>query len=346
MRTKGFIGLLLLSGIATGAAAEGSMTIVGWGGTWNDAYKAGVTDPFTAATGTAVTLDEWDGSLARIRAMNESGAVTYDVVSVEAPQLAIGCDEGLFAPLPATVAAEEPNYLPGTFHPCGIASDTWATVMVYDGSKMAEGPKSWADFWDVKKFPGKRGMLGQAMYTLENALMADGVAPADVYSVLRTPEGVDRAFAKLDEIKPNVVWWTSSSTAVQNLDAGEVVMTDMYNGRITYDNENNGKDYRIVWEAGFFFGTDMWTIVSGSPNPAAATGFMEFFAKPENQAGFPRLYGYGVGDRRAYDHLTDAQLARLPTAPEHLPFGASYDDAFWAGNQEALETRFKAWLGQ
>ncbi len=346
MRLFHLLCTIALAGAATGANADGSVTIVGWGGTWNDAYKAGVTDPFTAATGTAVTLDEWDGSLARIRAMIESGAVSYDVVSVEAPQLAIGCDEGLFLPLPEAVKANAEHYLPGTIHDCGMASDTWATVLVYDGSKLAEGPKSWADFWDVEKFPGKRGMLGQALYTLENALLADGVAPAEVYSVLRTPEGVDRAFAKLDQIKPHVVWWNSSSTAIQNLDSGEVVMTDMYNGRVTYDNENNGKNYQIVWEAGFFYGTDMWAVVADSPNAEAGKAFLEFFAVPENQAGFPRLYGYGTGDNRVYDLLTQEQRDRLPTSPSRIGYGAAYDSEFWAENQEALEQRFKTWLSQ
>lgn len=346
MRLFHLLCAIALAGAATGANAEGSVTIVGWGGTWNDAYKAGVTDPFTAATGTAVTLDEWDGSLARIRAMIESGAVSYDVVSVEAPQLAIGCDEGLFLPLPEAVKANAEHYLPGTIHDCGMASDTWATVLVYDGSKLADGPKSWADFWDVEKFPGKRGMLGQALYTLENALLADGVAPAEVYSVLRTPEGVDRAFAKLDQIKPHVVWWNSSSTAIQNLDSGEVVMTDMYNGRVTYDNENNGKNYQIVWEAGFFYGTDMWAVVADSPNAEAGKAFLEFFAVPENQAGFPRLYGYGTGDNRVYDLLTQEQRDRLPTSPSRIGYGAAYDSEFWAENQEALEQRFKTWLSQ
>ncbi|MDT8854334.1 ABC transporter substrate-binding protein [Paracoccaceae bacterium Fryx2] len=346
MRLSRLLCTIALAGAASGAQAEGTVTIVGWGGSWNDAYKAGVYDPFTAQGGAAVTIDEWDGSLARIRAMTESGSVSYDVVSVEAPQLAIGCDEGLFEKLPEAVAAQEGNYLPGTFHPCGIASDTWATVLVYDGNRLADGPKSWADFWDVEKFPGKRGMLGQALYTLENALLSDGVAPADVYTVLRTPEGVDRAFARLDQIKPHVVWWTSSSTAVQNLDAGEVVMTDMYNGRITFDNENNGKNYKIAWEAGFFYGTDMWAVVTGAPNAEAARAFMEFFAVPENQAGFPRLYGYGTGDSRVYDLLTAEQRDRLPTSPDRIGYGAAYDSAFWAENQEVLEQRFKTWLSQ
>ena len=120
-------------------------------------------------------------SLAKVRAQIESKSVSYDVVSVEAPQLAIGCDEGLFEKLPADIMADQGKYLPGTIHPCGLASDTWATVMVYDGNKLKDGPKSWAEFWDVEKFPGKRGVFGQALYTLENALMADGVKPAEVY---------------------------------------------------------------------------------------------------------------------------------------------------------------------
>ena len=346
MHLSRFLCTIAVVGAASGAYAEGTVTIVGWGGTWNEAYKQGVTDPFSAASSIAVTLDEWDGSLAKVRAMAESGSISYDVVSVEAPQMDIGCDEGLFAKLPESVSALSEHYLPGTMHACGIASDTWATVLVYDGNKLADGPKSWADFWDLKKFPGKRGVLGTALYTLENALMADGVAPADVYTVLRTPEGVDRAFAKLDEIKSNVVWWNSSSTAIQNLDAGEVVMTDMYNGRVTYDNENNGKNYKIVWDAGFFYGTDMWALVANSPNPEAGKAFMEFFAVPENQAGFPKVYGYGTGDTRVFDLLTPKQRDRLPTAPSHIGFGAPYDATFWAENQEALEQRFKTWQSQ
>lgn len=346
MRKRLLIGATTLLAAVQGAQADGKVTIVGWGGTWNDVYKQGVTDPFAAEKKIEVTLDEWDGSLAKIRSQVESGNVTYDVVSVEAPQLEIGCDEGLFQKLPEAVEAQKEHYLPGTIHACGIASDTWATVLVYDGNKLKDGPASWADFWDIQKFPGKRGMLGQALYTLENALLADGVNPADVYTVLRTPEGVDRAFAKLDQIKPHVVWWNSSSTAIQNLDGGEVVMTDMYNGRITYDNENNGKNYKIAWDAGFFYGTDMWTIVADAPNADNAKAFMEFFAVPENQAGFPKLYGYGVGDKRVYDLLTPEQLNRLPTSPAHLEKGAPYDSAFWTDNQEALEQRFKTWLTQ
>ncbi|MBL8708866.1 MAG: ABC transporter substrate-binding protein [Rhodospirillaceae bacterium] len=333
--------------VATSAAAqaEETMTAVGWGGSWNEAYDKGVFQPFTAESGVKVTLDEWGGELAKLRTQIESNAIVYDFVSVEAPALEIGCAEGLFEKLPEAVYAEKDDYLPGTIHPCGMASDTWATVMVYDGNKLTDGPTSWADFWDVEKIPGKRGMLGQAQYTLENALMADGVAPGEVYNELRKEGGVDRAFAALDRIKPHVVWWTSSTNALQNLSAGEVVMTDLYNARVTAENDK-GSNYKIVWEAGFFYGTDMWAIVKGAPNQAQAVKFVEFFAKPENQAGFPKLYAYGVGHKDVEKHLTAEQLERLPTSAKNLPYSAVYDTDFWAENKEALEQRFQAWLAQ
>jgi|JI10StandDraft_1071094.scaffolds.fasta_scaffold110156_2 putative spermidine/putrescine transport system substrate-binding protein len=334
------------AGAMSSASAEESFTAVGWGGSWNEAYDKGVFQPFTKETGVKVVVDEWEGELAKVRAQIESNAIVYDFVSVEAPQLEIGCAEGLFEKLPEAIYAQKDDYLPGTIHPCGIASDTWATVMVYDGNKIKDGPQSWADFWDVEKFPGKRGLLGGAQYTLENAMMAAGVAPADVYTELRKPDGVDRAFAMLDKIKPHVVWWTSSTKALQNLTAGEVVMTDLYNARVTSENEKNKTNYVIAWNAGFFYGTDMWAVVKGAPNAAAAEKFLDFFAKPENQAGFPKLYAYGVGHKKAADFLDTAQQERLPTSAQNLPHGAVYDTDFWAENKEALEQRFQAWLAQ
>jgi putative spermidine/putrescine transport system substrate-binding protein len=177
-------------------------------------------------------------------------------------------------------------------------------------------------------------------------MMAAGVAPADVYTELRKPDGVDRAFAMLDKIKPHVVWWTSSTKAMQNLSAGEVVMTDLYNARVTSENEKNKSNYVIAWDAGFFYGTDMWAVVKGAPHQAEAEKFLDFFAKPENQAGFPKLYAYGVGHKKVSEYLTPEQLDRLPTSEKNLAHGAVYDTDFWAENKEALEQRFQAWLAQ
>lgn len=329
------------------AVAADPVTVVGWGGAWDQAYKDGVWDVYTAETGVPIVIEEWAGELARVRAQVQSGSITWDMVAAEAPSVEIGCAEGLFVKLNPDITGDPALYHPGTIHECGVASDTWATILAYRTDLVGdEPPRSWADYWDVEKFPGKRGMLAQAQYTLENALMADGVPATEVYDVLRSPGGVDRAFAKLDEIKPHVVWWNSSTQAIQNLDSGEVVMTDQYNARITNDILKEGKPYAIAWDAGFFYGTDMWSIVAGAPNEAAAIELLTWFSEPENQAGFSKLYAYGTGRIEAADFIPDDWKEHLPTAPHHIQYGASYDDAYWVENKEALEERFKAWLAR
>lgn len=333
----------ILAGAGIAHAAE-PITVVGWGGNWDKAYKQGVWDLYTAKTGVPIATEEWGGELAKVRAQVQSGSITYDLVSPEAPSVEIGCAEGLFVKLTPEITGDPSKYLPGTILECGVASDTWATILAYNADLIkGDGPQSWADYWDVAKFPGKRGMLGQAQYTLENALMADGVAPADVYTELRKPGGVDRAFAMLDKIKQHVVWWSTSTQSMQNLDSGEVVMTDQYNARVTDDIVNEKKNYKIVWQAGFLYGTDMWSVVKGAPHEKEALELLKWFSVPEHQAGFSRLYAYGTGRVEAVDFVPADWRKHLPTAPDHANFGASYDNAFWVENKEALEERFKAW---
>jgi putative spermidine/putrescine transport system substrate-binding protein len=148
----------------------------------------------------------------------------------------------------------------------------YSFIMAYDGDKIkGDTPKSWSDFWNVKKWPGKRALRKGAKTTLEIALMADGVAPKDVYKVLGTPAGVDRAFKKLDELKPNLVWWEKGSQPPQLLASGEVAMTDAYNGRIAAANEKDKKNFKIVWTNNLYT-IDSWVIMKGSPNKAQAAG--------------------------------------------------------------------------
>jgi putative spermidine/putrescine transport system substrate-binding protein len=342
-----FPALAAAAAMLAGPGLAADITVVGWGGTWDQAYKEGVWDVYTAETGNNIVMEEWAGELAKVRAQVQSGNVTYDLVAAEAPSVEIGCAEGLFVPLGEDVTGPADSYLPGTLHECGVASDTWATILAYDKGAFPDGgPTSWADYFDTGRFPGKRGMLGQAQYTLENALMGDGVPAAEVYDVLRTPEGIERAFAMLDAIRDDVVWWSTTTQAIQNLSSGEVVMTDQYNARITNEILTEGKDWDIVWEAGFFYGTDMWAVVAGAPNEAEAVELVRWFSEPEHQAGFSRLYAYGTGRREAANFIPPEQLEHLPSAPQHADFGAEYDTEFWVENKESLEARFKAWLEQ
>ena len=130
---------------------------------------------------------------------------------------------------------------------CGVGAIVYDFVLGYDKDKLKTAPKSWADFFDTKTFPGKRGLRKGAKPTLEFALIGDGVAPKDVYKMLGTEAGVERAFKKLDTIKNDIVCWEAGSQPIQLLASGEVAMTSVYNGRIDAANLNDKKNFGIVW---------------------------------------------------------------------------------------------------
>ena len=130
---------------------------------------------------------------------------------------------------------------------CGVGTIVWAHVIAYDADRIkGEGPKNWADFWNVKKWPGKRALRKNAKPSLEIALLADGVPASDVYKVLSSEAGVQRAFKKLDELKPHLQWWEAGAQPPQWLASGDVIMTSAYNGRISAAIKE-GRNFKIVW---------------------------------------------------------------------------------------------------
>ena len=235
----------------------------------------------------------------RVAAKVKAGDPNWDVVQVEAEELALGCADGFYEKIDWDKLGGKDKFLPAGVHDCGVGAIVWSTLLSYDGDRLKEAPTSWADFWDTKKFPGKRGLRRGPKYALEFALMADGVPPADVYKVLRTPEGVDRAFKKLDEIKPDIVWWESGAQPLQLLASGEVVMTTAYNGRITGINKTEGKNFKVVWP-GSIYAIDSWVILKDSPNKDAGDGFhrvRQRAGEPVEAAGVHRLRPAQQGSR-------------------------------------------------
>ena len=201
-------------------AAHADITVMSWGGAYGEAQNEAFVKPFAAATGKPTIMVDSDNPATSIKAMVEAGNVTVDTANIEYADAIRLCDEGVLevidpAILPpgsdGTPAVED--FLPGAVTECGVSTDIWATVFAYDTSKFPEGPKVVADFFDLEKFPGKRGLRKGAKAVLELALMGDGVPASEVYAVLGTPEGVDRAFAKLDTIKDSVVWWEAGAQA-------------------------------------------------------------------------------------------------------------------------------------
>ncbi|WP_134587844.1 extracellular solute-binding protein, partial [Pseudomonas aeruginosa] len=202
----------------------------------------------------------------------------------------------------------------------------------------------WADFWDVKKYPGKRGLRRGAKFTLEFALLADGVAKEDVYTLLGTEEGVQRAFRKLDQIKPDIQWWESGAQPLQWLAAGDVVMTSAYNGRVT-SAQAEGQSFEMQWN-GSLYDLDHWAIVKGSPKKALAENFIAFASAPVQQKHFVEAIPYGPSNTKTVALVDEAVGSKLPTSPDNLKNARATDAEFWIDHGEDLEERFIAWANK
>ena len=329
--------------LALPSFAQQQITVVNFGGANANAQKKAFYEPYEKA-GNKLVAVEYNGEQAKIKAMVEAKKVTWDVVEVESPDAARGCDEGLFEKLDYSKLVDKADLLPAAVNECAVGIFVWSTVMAYNGDKLKTAPTSWADFWDTKKIPGKRGMRKGARYNLEFSLLADGVKPADVYKVLATPAGADRAFKKLTELKPHIQWWEAGAQAPQFLVAGDVALTTVFNGRIDAANRE-GRNLKIYWPGGIY-DLDYWVIPKGTPNKDAAQKFIAFGMQPANQAVYAQNIAYGPANTKALAKLDKKVLDDLPTSAANAKEALQFSVAFWADQGEALEKRFAAWATQ
>ena len=288
--------LCALLGVTAPAWAE-YVTVISFGGANKEAQETAFYKPFKSATGNRVVHGSYNGDLAKLKRMVEISHVSWDVVEVEAPELARGCEEGLFEKLDMAKVGDPADFVPGAVQPCGVGIFVWTTLLAYNPGKVAGSPQGWADFWDVKKFPGKRGLRWGAKHSLEFALMADGVAPKDVYQTLATPAGVERAFRKLDELKPYIHWWKSGQDPVRDLADGTVVMSSAYNGRIAAAQAEKQR-LAMVWSGGVY-DFDFWALPVGVWKKQLAEEFIRFASQPEQQKAFAENIAYGPANRKA-----------------------------------------------
>jgi putative spermidine/putrescine transport system substrate-binding protein len=344
MSTSIKLAALAVSVAFAGQAVAKDLTVISFGGANKAAQVKAFYEPFKKATGTNLVGGEYNGEMAKVKAMVDTKSVSWDVLEVESPELARGCDEGLFEKLDYSKVGNKADFVPGAVQQCGVGIFVWSTVLAYNADKLKVGPKTWKDFWDVKKFPGKRGMRKGAKYTLEIALMADGVAPKDVYKTLETPAGVDRAFKKLDQLKPNIQWWEAGAQPPQYLASGDVVMSSAYNGRIAAA-QKEGKNLKVVWYGGMY-DFDSWAIPKGAKNKDEAYKFIAFASKPENQKVYSQNIAYGPSNKKAVPMIDKALMADLPTAPQNMKDAVKVDVNFWADHSESLEQRFNAWASK
>jgi putative spermidine/putrescine transport system substrate-binding protein len=344
---------LLLFASSIPARAGDALTVVSYGGQYTTSQTKAQYQPFTAKTGNAIQSVDYNGGLAELIAQVRSGTVSWDVVDVEQQDLERGCADGLFekvdsATLPAgsNGASAEADFLPGALQPCGVGSVIWSNVIAFNQTAFPGAkPEKLEDFFDLEAFPGKRGLPKRPNALLEWALMADGVAAKDVYATLATPEGLDRAFAKLDTIKDQAVFWETGAQMIQLLADGEVAISAAYNGRIQGAITDDKKPLAMIWDRQIW-NADYYAIVAGTKKRDTAKAFVAFATGTEPLAMQTRYLTYGPV-RRSAQALVDPTLAgNLPTAPGNFQSALAFDAKWWMEHGDAVNERYAAWLSQ
>ena len=344
---------------ACGTDAPRSITTVSWGGSYGRAVNEGANIPFTEATGIGIDVEDYNGGLAQIRAQVGIGDIHWDVVDLEIADAVRGCDEGLLEPIDFNALPPGPDGTPAgedfvaeSRTECGIGNLYWSTVYAYNEENIPGAkPATMADFFDLEAFPGRRGMRRSPQVNLEFALIADGVPLDQVYATLDSPEGLERAFAKLETIKDEVIWWEAGAQPPQMLADGEVMMTTAYNGRIFNAQVLENQPFVIVWD-GQLLDVGQVGIVAGTPRLEEALQYVAFATSAESQVRISRRISYSPVRRSAMPLVTTHVVAgvemepHMPASPANAARALRYDWAWWVDHQDEMNERFSAWLAR
>jgi putative spermidine/putrescine transport system substrate-binding protein len=345
-RKLGLVSAIVLAAFAAPSHADDSITVVSWGGAYQDSVRKAFFEPFMKEGQGKVVEEEFNGEIAKIRAMVESNNVTWDIVENDSMTTLAACAEGIVEKIDwDKLGLKREDFISADASECVVPSILYATVLAYDTTKLTDPPTSIAAFFDTQKYPGKRGLQKSPFVNLEWALIADGVPKEDVYKVLSTPEGLDRAFAKLDTIKKDVVWWEAGAQPPQLLADGQVVMTSAWNGRIYSAVKNDKKPFQILWDHQAL-DWQGWNVVKGSKNRDLAYKFMAFAGDAKHQANQTNFISYGPGNKMAVPNVNPEIVKDLPTNPDNMKTAFIIDAKFWGDNLEAIRERFNVWVAQ
>lgn len=279
--------------------------------------------------------------LGKLRAMVQSGNVEWTVTEIAGQDAVLAERSGLLERLDKSVIdlSRYPAHLQKRSFV--FPKSAYSTVIGYRTDVFgSNGPKTWADFWDVKKFPGPRTMQNSPVDQLEFALLADGVAPDKLY-----PLDVDRAFRKLDQIKPHIaVWWTTGAQSAQLLVDKEALIGTAWNGRY-YALIKQGAPIAIEWNQGAVK-ESAFVIPKGAKDVYWGQRLLATMADAKQQGKYADLMGYPGLNLDATQFTDPKVVPFLPTSPENLPKQFWTNTEWWADNLATVQERWARWILQ
>jgi len=349
----------VIIGLAWFAPVHAEITVTTWAGPYIESQQKAYGATWENGGNANIDWQTYKGGLDGIRKQVESGNVTWDVVDVLPSDARVGCDEGLFAKLDRNVFERAPDGTPmdqeltiDVPNDCVVPNVIWSYVVFYDKARYTdEAPSTIADFFDLERFPGKRAIQVWPRGILEMALVADGVAPTDVYAVMSTPAGIDRGFAKLDSIREHTVFWSGYNAPLELVESGEVVMATAFSGRVGTAVLENGADFVELRDAQVL--EEQWfALVKGAPNRDQAIDFLVHASTTESQARQARYIPYAPMRKSAFRviregepwyHTGERVMPYLPSRPDSSDRAIVVDPDWWTERRAAIYPRYKEW---
>ena len=326
------------------------LTVTTWAGAYGRAQAHAMTEPFGAAAHIDVRLTQWDGDLKEVETAVANHIYKGDVIDFELPKAVEACKRGLlerfdpaFLPAGDDGVSAQKDFVPGALGPCFVGSVVYSQAILFAGNKFTDSePATLKDFFDTARFPGPRALNRAPKFNLEMALLADGVAPAQVYATLATPEGLERALRKLDTIKPGLVWWRASGEPAQLIAGGQAVFSTALNGAVF-----DGRLAHVIWDRQLYE-MDVFGIPAGDPKKERALDFIRFSTSSGALAGVAAWVPYGPARRSAWNKVgqnPDLHVAMQPWLPtSHFATAFQVDDSWWLEHGDAVKARWQAWM--
>ena len=359
--------LLALSFALSITTSAFAVTVASWGGAYTESQKLGYGDPTAKALGVDINWVDYSGGLSEIKAQKEAGAITWDIIDVFAFDTINGCDEGIFVEFdfdkdfpaaPDGTPASEDFFAPMPSK-CAVGNILYSWNYAYNSNNVKGTPKTIKDFFNTKKFPGKRAIYKSALTNLEIALAADGIKPGKggekIYKALETEKGVQRAMDKIKALctdpKGGCVFWSAGAQPPELLMSGEVVMATGWNGRFFNAIVGEGAPLVQVWDAqGLDY--EYFALVKGGPNEADAKKALAMMTNTEMLAGSAKYIAYApyrissldiikAGEPWYKDGKTE-MMPQMPTAPGNTKNYFLVDPFFWADNGTELGEKWEA----